>query len=72
MPRAQLHYPGSYAEQRAWFLEDAACLGYLDWLRWPEGFCCLACSVTVDWKMARSAWRSRRLGGPWRNVRSVD
>ena len=57
MPRAQLHYPGSYAEQRAWFSDDAACLDYLDWLRWPEGFCCPACSATVGWKMARPAWR---------------
>ena len=64
MPRAQLYYPRSYAEQRAWFLDDAACLDYLDWLRWSEGFCCPACSATVGWKMARPAWRSRRLGGP--------
>ena len=36
MSPAQLHYPGSYAEQRAWFPDDAACLDYLDWLRWTE------------------------------------
>ena len=35
MPQAQLHYPASYAEQRAWFLDDPTCLDHLDWLRWP-------------------------------------
>ena len=31
-------YPRSYAEFRSWFPDDQACLDYLDWLRWPEGW----------------------------------
>jgi len=34
-PKAGVHYPGSLADLRAWFPDDAACLDYLAWLRWP-------------------------------------
>ena len=27
-------YPRNYAELRAWFPDDEACIDYLDWLRW--------------------------------------
>lgn len=36
----ELTYPGDYAELRSWFRTDAACLDYLDLLRWPDGFVC--------------------------------
>ena len=39
-PRAGADYPRNYAEFMAWFPDDAACLDYLDWLRWPHGFVC--------------------------------
>ena len=38
-------YPPSYAELRAWFPDDAACLDYLEWLRWPDGFVCPRCGA---------------------------
>ena len=37
MPLRGLQYPGSYAELRAWFPDDEACMDFLDWLRWPTG-----------------------------------
>ena len=37
MPLRGLQYPGSYAELRAWFPDDEACMDFLDWLRWPDG-----------------------------------
>ena len=44
MPTAGVDYPGRYADFLAWFGEDATCLDYLDWLRWPEGqFSCPFC-----------------------------
>ena len=46
MPREGLHYPGSYAALRAWFPDDDACLDYLDWLRWPQGFVCPHCEAS--------------------------
>jgi len=42
-------YPGSLPELRRWFVSDADCADYLDWLRWPEGFCCPWCAGVGDW-----------------------
>jgi hypothetical protein len=39
-PQAGRDYPGSTGEFQSWFVTDADCLDYLDWLRWPEGFVC--------------------------------
>jgi transposase-like protein len=51
MPREGLHYPGSYAAVLSWFPDDDACLDYLDWLRWPDGFACPHCGCVVSWEM---------------------
>src|SRR3954454_24673148 len=42
-PVAALHYPAATGEFLAWFSADAACLDYLEWLRWPAGFLCPEC-----------------------------
>ncbi len=55
-PRVGVDYPRSYAELRAWFPSDAACLDYLDWLRWPDGFCCPLCGTTTAWRLADGRW----------------
>ena len=39
-PSGGLHYPCSTGELQSWFVTDADCLDYLDWLRWPQGFVC--------------------------------
>lgn len=44
-------YPGSYAEMRAWFPDDRACLDYLDWLRWGAGFVCPHCGGLKSWPL---------------------
>jgi hypothetical protein len=51
MPCAGQHYPGICAAMRAWFPDDAACLDYLDWLRWPAGFRCPSCGCTTCWEV---------------------
>ena len=43
--KAGRDYPTAYAELLAWFPDDAACLDYLEWLRWPNGFVCPHCGV---------------------------
>ena len=48
-PQVGVHYPGSLADLRGWFPDDAACLDYLDWLRWPDGF------VGPHWRTAGPA-----------------
>ena len=51
-PVAGWDYPGSYAELLAWFPDDGACLDYLDWLRWREGWRCPACGCERGWRLA--------------------
>ena len=50
--RAGRDYPRSSADLRAWFPDDAACLDYLEWLRWPNGFVCPRCGTPGHWRMA--------------------
>ena len=53
-PVAGVDYPGNWHELLAWFPDDAACLRYLERLRWGDGFVCRFCG-TVDggfWQMA--------------------
>lgn len=54
-PRAGVDYPRNYAEFLAWFHNDAACLDYLDWIRWPQGFVCPDCGGTT-WRMKCGRW----------------
>jgi len=55
-PRAGVDYPGSYADLLAWFPDDAACLDYLDWLRWPEGLTRPRCGPIVAWRYDDGRW----------------
>ena len=57
-----MDYPGSDAALRAWFPTDAACLDYLDWLRWPEGFRCPICRGEQAWKLDDGRWSCGRCG----------
>lgn len=50
--KAGRDYPRSYAHLRAWFADDAACLDYLEWLRWPSGFVCPRCKNPGSWRMS--------------------
>jgi len=56
-PVAGRDYPRSYAaELRAWFNQDAKCLDYLDWLRWPDGFVCPGCGSLAGWRLSDARW----------------
>ena len=46
--RAGRDFPRTYAELRAWFPDDAACLDYLQWLRWPAGVVCPRCTAPTS------------------------
>jgi len=56
VPTAGRDYPGSYAELVEWFPDDAACLDYLEWLRWPEGIRCPRCASRDGWRLGSGAW----------------
>jgi len=55
-PKAGVHYPGNLAAVRSWFPDDAACLDYLDWLRWPGGFRCTHCGSEKGWRLPAGGW----------------
>ncbi len=51
-PRAGTDYPRNWRELHEWFPDDAACLVYLERLRWAEGFVCPRCGVVGSyWRM---------------------
>jgi Transposase zinc-ribbon domain len=41
-------YPRNWHELLAWFSDDAACLRYLERLRWSDGFVCRFCGVVDE------------------------
>lgn len=51
-PLAGRHYPRSIGEFQSWFLTDADCLDYLEWLRWPSGFVCPTCGHDGSWRLS--------------------
>jgi transposase-like protein len=55
-PRGGIDYPRTFQEFRDWFPDDAACLAYLEQLRWPEGFVCPVCDSTEAWRTGRKMW----------------
>ena len=55
-PVAGTDYPAAYADLLSWFPDDAACLDYLDWLRWRDGFSCPLCGSTTGWRPADGRW----------------
>ncbi len=61
-PRAGIDYPSNWHELLGWFPDDAACLRYLERLRWGDGFACRFCG-SVDggwWQMADGLRRCSR------------
>ncbi len=56
VPQGGVDYPRTYAELLSWFPDDAACLDYVEWLRWPDGFLCPACGTRRGWRTADGRW----------------
>ena len=55
-PRAGKDYPRNYGDFLAWFSDDNACLDYLDWVRWPNGFHCPRCTSETGWHLTDGRW----------------
>jgi hypothetical protein len=47
-PEAGKDYPRNWNEFLDWFPSEAACLAYLERLRWPRGFTCPSCGVASE------------------------
>jgi hypothetical protein len=50
---AQPDFPRSIVEFQQRFADEADCLDYLAWSRWPDGFRCPACGGRRAWVLAR-------------------
>ncbi len=62
-PVAGKDYPSDWNEFLAWFASEAACLSYLERLRWPTGFVCPACScVGEPYRSSRSRLMCKHCG----------
>jgi transposase-like protein len=53
-PEAGVDYPRNWHELLAWFPDDAACLRFLERLRWGDGFVCRFCG-----EVGGSYWQMR-------------
>ena len=59
-PCGGVDYPRSLGEFQAWFVTDADCLDYLEWLRWPDGFVCPRCGNAGGWRVADGSFKCSR------------
>ncbi|PCH49825.1 MAG: IS1595 family transposase [Cellvibrionales bacterium] len=42
-PKAGRDYPQTWEQFLDWFPDESSCVGYLEQLRWPQGFVCVRC-----------------------------
>ena len=54
--RAGTQYPGTWREFRSWFADEAACVAYLEQLRWGAGFRCPKCGNEKGWRTTDGRW----------------
>lgn len=62
-PLGGVDYPRTVLEFQEWFATDAACVAFLEKLRWPEGFACPKCGVIAQaWRIKGGLWMCRACG----------
>ena len=59
-PVGGVDYPRTLQEFDEWFPSEAACIDYLQRVRWPEGFRCPHCGAEAAWRTARGELRCAR------------
>jgi ribosomal protein L37AE/L43A len=62
MPRAGSDYPGTWQEFDRWFVDDHACVEFLECVRWPRAFVCPVCSHARAWRIAGGLWMCKECG----------
>lgn len=56
-PVGGIDYPRTLGEFDEWFASEAACVDFLQRVRWPDGFRCPACGKAMRWTTARGQLR---------------
>ena len=59
-PVGGVDYPRTLQEFDDWFSSEAACVDYLQRVRWPGGFRCPQCETELSWRTARGELRCAR------------
>lgn len=49
-------FPRNLVEMTSWFSDQADCLDYIEWLRWPDGIRCRRCASGEGWHTGRGDW----------------
>jgi transposase-like protein len=62
MPQAGSDYPGTWQEFDGWFVDNVACIEFLERVRWPDGFICPACGHARAWRIAGGLWMCHGCG----------
>ena len=52
-PVGGVDYPRTWGEFVSWFSDEAACVAYLERLRWGDGFECPSCGSRRSWRASR-------------------
>ncbi len=66
-PQPGVDYPRTFHELMEWFPDEAACLSYLERVRWGDGFVCPGCgTVGGDWWLVRRGLRKPETTDLWR------
>lgn len=56
-------YPQTFEEFLDWFPTEEACIEYLEWIRWGNGFVCPCCGGKKAWRIRRKGlWVCRKCG----------
>jgi len=62
-PEGGRDYPRKWTEFLDWFADEEACRGYLEKLRWTQGFVCPACGVAQEpYRSSRTRLMCRSCG----------
>jgi transposase-like protein len=56
MPVAGVDYPATWPAFQSWFPDEAACVRFLEKLRWPNGFVCPVCDGGDAWRTKEGLW----------------
>ena len=59
-PVGGVDYPRTLQEFDEWFPSEAACVAYVQRVRWPDGFRCPQCEAELAWRTARGEFRGAR------------
>jgi hypothetical protein len=62
LSRVGSDYPGTWQEFDRWFVDDQACIEFLERVRRPGGFVCPVCGHARAWRIGGGLWMCNGCG----------